>query len=700
MNRSIKLIIILIICFCITLPVNAASDYYKNINVKFNHNGCNYKANQPVTFQLFADGKKVEGKEVTLNKNTGYSYTYENLQIFKTDSPDLIRYEVKVLKNGEYFLISNKNYSYEKKHLKKWVQVPMEDIKAGHTYVITTDNWNYENNGFSKTIYLRGDITAKGAPVEAEYNIIDGKQSYYVLNGEPIENTKWVVSNVPTSDPNYNEFKDYLMFTNEAPEQKKLTLTGYKNGSSINYIYKRSGQTGLIDENTYNSNRVILSPVPKSKGRFYIGTHTKFPDIENVPQYITLSGQNQYQAGSDIERGAQFKAFEYIDKEVDVGVTVNVEESLCDKDTIVIDKNADYQKKINVNFDCTGCENKKEKGITIQLFINGKKVEDGQRILNTKNGFKYTYDNLPYFKDDSTIENKYDVKVLLNGKYYSLPQNNVKNKTENIKSWVQVLPNDIKAGHTYVITTENLNYETNGFSHYIYLRGDVTAKGAQVETKYNVIDGKKLYYILNGEPIENTKWVASNVPTTDPDYNTFKEYIMFTNEGGKNLTLTGYNSSNGINFIYKYSGKNGYIDSEDAMYTNKVAIIPANNSNGKFYIGTKNLFPEPNNMMQYLSLSTNNQYQANPDINNAAQFMIYEYIEKRITLASEIDINSSLCQALRLADKPIVNPKTGVLYLTLLIIIIIIGISAYMIKRKEKISEEEQAIVIEETKEE
>ena len=67
---------------------------------------------------------------------------------------------------------------------------------------------------------------------------------------------------------------------------------------------------------------------------------------------------------------------------------------------------------------------------------------------------------------------------------------------------------------------------------------------------------------------------------------------MFTNEGGKNLTLTGYNSSNGINFIYKYSGKNGYIDSEDAMYTNKVAIIPANNSNGKFYIGTKNLFPE------------------------------------------------------------------------------------------------------------
>ena len=166
------------------------------------------------------------------------------------------------------------------------------------------------------------------------------------------------------------------------------------------------------------------------------------------------------------------------------------------------------------------------------------------------------------------------------------------------------------------------------------------------------------------------------------------------------LTLTGYNTANGINFIYKYSGKNGYIDSEDAMYTNKVAIIPANNSNGKFYIGTKNLFPEPNNMMQYLSLSTTNQYQANPDINNAAQFMIYEYIEKRITLASEIDINSSLCQALRLADKPIVNPKTGLLYLVILTIIVISGVSAYMIRKKESIMEEQTITNIEETNEE
>ena len=647
--------IFLALILLIPVTVHASSDYYKDIVVHFSE--CEGESNGEVTIQLFADGKKVEGEEFVLNRNNGYSHTFEHLQVFMPESPNEIRYEVKYLEDGVYKLISPKNYTYETKTIDKWVQILPEDIKPGHTYVITTDNWNYENNGFSKIIYLRGDITAKGAQVVPEYNIIDGKQSYYVLDGEPIENTKWTVSSVPTDDPDYNTFKDYLVFTNEGG--KKLTLTGYNNSGNINFIFKYSSKNGYVEsEDAMYTNKVTLTYVPGSKGRFYIGTKNLYPEPNNKMQYITLSGQNQYQAGSVMERAAQFKAFEHVNKEVKTGEIELLEESLCKKDYVVIDKNTDYKRSIDVSFDCNDCDSRKGEDVTLQLFANNIKVDGEEVTLNDKVGYDHIFTSLPVF-DESMKEIKYDVRVLKNNQYVSLPTSYSNFETETVNKWRQVLPKDIKEGNTYLLVTENLNYKSNGFSRYIYLRGDVTAKGSNIITEYNIINGDKYYYSFLGEPIENTKWTVSKVPTDDPDYNTFKDYLMFTNEGGKKLTLTGYNNGGDINFIYKYSGKNGYVESEDAMYTNKVAIIPTNDIFGSFYIATKNLYPEPNNMLQYISLSSQNQYQASDNINNATKFMAFEYGTEEIVVASKMEIHPTLCELLNFVDSAVLVPDTN-----------------------------------------
>lgn len=282
MNKKVFLSLIFIFVLFMYLPVNAASDYYKDITISFNSNGCPGEAGKSITIQLFKDGE-IEGDPVVLNQSNNYTHTYQDLFIFGPETPDEIKYDVKVLENGKYRLLSPKHQTYKKEHIQKWVQVPYEYIKDGHTYVITTDNWNYESNGFSKIIYLRGDITAKGAQVLPEYNIINGMKSFYVIDGEPIDNTKWTATK-----SNNNTW----IFTNES-EGKYLTLTGYLRDSGINYIFKRSGKTGLVNDTEYNSNKMQLTYVEGSKGRFYIGTHTNFPDVDNNMQYITLSGQNQ-----------------------------------------------------------------------------------------------------------------------------------------------------------------------------------------------------------------------------------------------------------------------------------------------------------------------------------------------------------------------------------------------------------------------
>ena len=673
MNKKVFLSLIFIFLLFMYLPVNASSDYYKDITISFNSNGCPGEDGKSITIQLFKDGE-IEGDPVVLNKSNNYTHTYQDLFIFGPETPDEIKYDVKVLENGKYRLLSPKHQTYKKEHIQKWVQVPYEYIKDGHTYVITTDNWNYENNGFSKIIYLRGDVTAKGAQVLPEYNIINGMKSFYVIDGEPIDNTKWTATK-----SNNNTW----IFTNES-EGKYLTLTGYLRDSGINYIFKRSGKTEFVSDTEYNSNKMQLTYVEGSKGRFYIGTHTNFPDVDNNMQYITLSGQNQYQAGSDMSRAAQFKAFEYVDTEVEVGETVTIEESMCPTDEVVIDTNSNYKRNINISFDCTGCESKKESGITLQLFADGKKVQDGEVILNNKNGFNYVYEDLPVFADGTFTEINYEVKALINGKYYSIAAKDINYKKEKANRWIQVLPKDIKDGHTYTLVAENLDYESNKVSKYVYLRGDTSSRTAGVDTEYNVVNGNKLYYVLKGDPSPNTKWTASNVPTDDPDYSTYKNYFMFTNENeDKKLTLTAYiNQNDGtVNWIYKRSGNSGWVNDYE-LNTNRVTFTPIDNSNGKFYISTFSLLDPPYNEPQYLAVDYQNNFYAEYDREYAAPFLAFEYVEKEIVIESQMVIESNLCEVLAYPNMS--NPKTGYNILIIICLITLSSLSGYIVINNNK----------------
>ena len=669
----------------IPLSVRAFGVFNKTITVNFNHEGCEVDANKEVVIQLFADGEKVEDGEHILNKANNYTYVYDNLEVFHSNTNKEIKYEVKILEDGIYRMIDSDNYSYAKKHVDKWVQVLPEDIKPGHTYVITAENTLYEFNGLPQVIYLRGDVKAEEAIIENDYVFINGKPSYYSLNEVPKNNTEWKVEAVPTDDPNYNEFKDYLVFVNEGGN--KLTLTGYiQDDDRVNFIFKYSGKNGFItDENALYTNKVQIIPSENSRGKFYITSRNLFEaplDKYNRTEYLAVNGNNYY-ATSHKSSAGLFKAYEYIEADVQVAVNVTVKETMCATDSVVLNKESEVKRNIKLNLDCSQCESKKEEGVTLQLFADGKKVKNEEVKLNNKTGFEYTYEDLPVFHDGSDTQINYEVKALINGNYYTLPQKNVSYKKEEISKWVQVFPTDIKPGHTYTLTTNNRLYATEGGSRFVYLRGDVKAEEALVIQEYNIIDGKEYFYVLNDEPAENTLWEVTEVPSNDPDYNEFKDYLMFVNEGGKKLTLTGYiQNDDNVNFIFKYSGKNGFITDENALYTNKVMVIPANDQYGSFYIASRNLFDEPNNMIQYIKLNSSNNYQATSKIDSAAKFKAFEYVEKETLVAGEMIITPSLCEVLELANN--VNPNTGSKIIMVISVMFISGAVIYALTNQRR----------------
>ena len=49
-----------------------------------------------------------------------------------------------------------------------------------------------------------------------EYNIINGKKSYYTLTMEPSEESIWKTEKVLFNDEEYDTFKDYIMFNSYA----------------------------------------------------------------------------------------------------------------------------------------------------------------------------------------------------------------------------------------------------------------------------------------------------------------------------------------------------------------------------------------------------------------------------------------------------------------------------------------------------
>ena len=315
-----------------------------------------------------------------------------------------------------------------------------------------------------------------------------------------------------------------------------------------------------------------------------------------------------------------------------------------------------FYQDINVKIACDYCEPDENREVTIQLYADGTPVEGKQAVLNSANEFTYKFEDLLKF-DEEYKEIIYEVKILKNGEYASIPEEDVKYKKETITDkWVSVAYNDITPGKDYVLITDNWNQEENGFSKRVALRGDVTVKGAKPVVDYKLIDGKKSFYTLTEEPPENSLWHLDEVPSSDPNYETFSDYYMLTDEIGKKLVLTGYDYGNDvINFMFKYSGKDGFIEEENAQYTNKVKFLPIGIKFGRFNIASKNLFPEPNNGMRYLGLDGYNQVRAQVEQEHGAQFIAFEKVSSaEVENVLEVEINTQLC------EKPYYNIATNI----------------------------------------
>jgi hypothetical protein len=319
--KRLKYLFVIAVLFIFPLVVHAnkIGDFKQTIDVDVDCSECNPWEEQSVTLQLYADGEPVEGKNVVLNPETGYKTKFENLDLFKEDFKQ-IEYEVKYLKDGNYVSMPNKEITRKKVSVNKWVSVLPDDMEDGHEYVLLTDNWNYENNGFSKYVVLRGDVTVKGAKPDADYKIINGKKSYYSLTEEPPANAKWV----------YTKGEESIKLTDEIG--KNLTLTGYNRGYYIDYIFKYSGKVGFIEsDNAYNNNEIVFDKIDNTLGRFYVTSKSLWPEPNNGTYYLGLNFYNQVEAQSVREYGAQFLAFEYYEGEAEVETEISVSMKLCEK---------------------------------------------------------------------------------------------------------------------------------------------------------------------------------------------------------------------------------------------------------------------------------------------------------------------------------------------------------------------------------
>ena len=326
---------LVLMLFPIVVHANQIGYFKETITVDINCDDCNPWEEQEVTLQLYADGEEVEGKRVTLNKDVGYQTKFEELPMFKENTVTEIEYEVKYLKDGQFVNMPNKKINYKKKNIEKWVSVLPQDIQPDHDYLFLTDNWNYEQNGFSKYVVLRGDVTVKGAKPDSDYKLINGKESYYSLTAEPPANAVWRV----TAAENGSWY-----LTNG--EGKKLTVAGYNKGDSINYIFKHSGKVGYnSSDDSFNNNIMVFDPIAETLGRFYITgmgqyhpdavTESFVPSTEDTPQYLGLNFNNQVEAQVERDYGAQFLAFEYYEGEAEVMTDISVSMDLCEKAPVV-----------------------------------------------------------------------------------------------------------------------------------------------------------------------------------------------------------------------------------------------------------------------------------------------------------------------------------------------------------------------------
>lgn len=330
--KKILFILAMMLIMPLTVSANYIGEFTRNINISLNCEFCSDDTEKTATFQLFANGEMVEGASIVLNEENEFKGSFEDLDVFDENFAE-IEYEVKMLDGEEYKSIPKEDITYEKVPIKKWVQVMPEDIKPGHEYVLFTDNWNYEQNGYGKFVLMSGDMYLEEINAIPEYNIINGKKSYYVLDGEPNEESIWTTSEVSKDDLEYKAFKDYIQFNTY--KDTKLSLAGYNYGGWMYFGYRETDNENyyIEDEYAFNTNKVKIVPIEGTVGRFYISSiNTTGAGAYTVPAYVGVDHFYNVVAQTVPEYSAQFLAFEYIESEdVETVYNMKIGTVLCEQ---------------------------------------------------------------------------------------------------------------------------------------------------------------------------------------------------------------------------------------------------------------------------------------------------------------------------------------------------------------------------------
>jgi hypothetical protein len=327
-----KKILIMLALLLMPLTVNAfqIDGFYKSFNVSLNCDECGDKDTREIKLKLFANGEEVDGTELILNKGNNFSGTFEDLPIFEDDYFTEIEYEVKFFEDGQYRSFNKSEISYNKETVSKWISVDPTDITPGERYVLLTDNWYHEYNGKDPFILLDGKMYHQYVDVIADYNIIDGKKSYYSLDSEPNEKTIWEVGTVPEDAHHYELYKDFLVFKN-VHYDKNLTLIGEMGQGTNYYSWRVSSREGWQeDENAKYTGKVAVTPVENEPSRFTISSLNWWSESHITNRYLGIGHSVEVKAQEEEAYAAHFVAFKYVeDVEEEQVYNVHIDKVIC-----------------------------------------------------------------------------------------------------------------------------------------------------------------------------------------------------------------------------------------------------------------------------------------------------------------------------------------------------------------------------------
>ena len=307
-----------------------------------------------------------------------------------------------------------------------------------------------------------------------------------------------------------------------------------------------------------------------------------------------------------------------------------------------------FEKDINITLNCDDCKDKETREIKIKLFADGEEVPDSEIILNNANDFSGVYEELPIFLDDGFTEIEYEVRFLEDGVYKPFSKTETSYEKANVSKWMSVYPEDVKPGDTIMLVTDNWNHDMNGGPELVITSGDMRLYGINIVADYKIIDGKKSYYSIDDETYDEDEWDVSSVTSDELLYEGFENYVHLKNNEGKNMSLSGFDKGDYIDYVFRQTSKpDGYNDSENSWNTSKVELLPIEDELGRFYITSHNIINDEVRGTRYLGVDHNQNVVAQKEQEYGAHFIVFKYFENmEEEQVYNVHINRTICKNL------------------------------------------------------